>query len=86
MVPYVDVVRVSCRCVVCGSLSGEVTVDTSPLYRWLFEGGPVESALPDLSERDRGIVLGRFDAAGWGCEGCSCSTPDAMDSLGRYGL
>ena len=35
----------------------------------------------DLSERDHGIVLGRFDAAGWVCEGCSCSTLDAMDSL-----
>ena len=81
MVSQIDVVRVGCRCVVCGSPSGEVAVDRSPLYRWLFDGGSVELALPDSSERDHGIVLGRFDAAGWVCEGCSCSTLDAMDSL-----
>ena len=45
--------------------------------------GRSESAFPDLSERDREIVLGRFEAAGWICEGCSCSAPDAIDSLDR---
>lgn len=80
---HFDVVRVRCRCVVCGSASGEAVVDRSPLYRWLFDGGPVESALPDLSEHDRGIVLGRFEAAGWICEGCLCSAPDAIDGLDR---
>ena len=75
MMAHFDVVRVCCRCVVCGSASGEAAVDRSPLYRWLFEGGPVESALPDLSERDRGIVLGRFGGDGWVCEECSCPPP-----------
>lgn len=75
MMAHFDVVRVCCRCVVCGSASGEAAVDRSSLYRWLFEGGPVESAFPDLSERARKIVLGRFDAEGWVCEGCSCSAP-----------
>ena len=79
MVSHFDVVRVCCRCVVCGSASGEAAVDRSPLYRWLFEGGPVELALTDLSERDRGIVLGRYDAAGWVCEGCSGSAIDSLD-------
>lgn len=80
---HFDVVRVCCRCVVRGSASGEAAVDRSPLYRWLFDGRPVESALPDLSERDRGIVLGRFGAGGRVCEGCSGSTLDAMDILDR---
>ena len=64
---HFDVVRGCCRCAVCGSASGEVAVDRSPLYRWLFEGAPVESVMPDLSEHDRRIVLGRFGADGWVC-------------------
>ena len=27
------------RCTVCGSASGEVVLDTSALYGWLFDGG-----------------------------------------------